>query len=42
MSMTDTDAFNIGRTYFDWLDSIARRHGLIIGVPDNEIPPLGF
>jgi len=27
MSMTDADAFNIGRAFFNWLDSIARLHG---------------
>lgn len=26
MSMTDRDAFNIGRAYFNWLDAIARLH----------------
>jgi hypothetical protein len=27
MSMTDLDAFNIGRAYFNWLNGIARLHG---------------
>jgi hypothetical protein len=27
MSMSDADAFNTGRAYFNWLDGIARQHG---------------